>query len=97
VARIDDNTSVAYFGYRSDYDFSVELPIGDANRFSPLPSNRGQPTVFQPGRSSSYPNPAFSVSFSSSLLVWTLDGRTVTASRNANSCDQLNSPITEAP
>lgn len=31
---------------------TVELPVGDLNRFSPGPEDRGQPTHFPPGRAS---------------------------------------------
>jgi hypothetical protein len=89
VARIDDSTSVAYFGYLSDFAFPVEIPVGPLNRFDTGSDDRGQPIVFLPGRSRPYPNPAFGVVFHSDHLVWTLDGYTASASRSMQTCDQL--------
>ena len=86
VKRIGNDQYIAYFGYKNENPFAVTLAIGEKNKFSPNPQNRGQPTVFQPGRTPSYPNAAFNVSFNGSNLVWSLDGRTVTASSSSERC-----------
>ncbi|GAB4443431.1 MAG: hypothetical protein OHK0015_43420 [Chloroflexi bacterium OHK40] len=86
VARLDDGSYVAYFGFRNTASVPVVIEVGEQNNFSPEPANRGQPTTFPVGRSSYYPNAAFSVSFDGSRLVWSLNGSTATASRNSQSC-----------
>jgi uncharacterized repeat protein (TIGR01451 family) len=40
----------AVFGYESDNLVGETIPIGDGNAFSPPPQDRGQPTLFLPGR-----------------------------------------------
>jgi hypothetical protein len=50
VTNHGDGTYTAYFGYKSDNPSPVSLPIGAKNKFSPTLAERGQPTVFQPGR-----------------------------------------------
>lgn len=81
-----DGSFTAFFGYRNDNTIAVTTPIGQANRFTPNPQDRGQPVVFQPGRTPFYPNAAFAVRFDGNNLVWTLRGRTSTASRNSARC-----------
>ncbi|MYA08860.1 MAG: hypothetical protein F4060_04360 [Holophagales bacterium] len=46
----DDGTAVLVFGYYNHNSVAVEIPAGEANRFDPGPADRGQPTVFEPGR-----------------------------------------------
>ena len=46
----DDGTAVLVFGYYNHNTVAVEIPAGEANRFDPAPADRGQPTVFEPGR-----------------------------------------------
>ena len=46
----DDGTAVLVFGYYNHNSVAVEIPAGEANRFEPAPADRGQPTVFEPGR-----------------------------------------------
>jgi len=82
VADHGDGTYTAYFGYKNDNDYAVDIPIGERNKFTPTPQDRGQPTTFQPGRTPYYPDAAFSIDFDGSPLVWTLYGRTATASDN---------------
>jgi hypothetical protein len=43
------STYDAVFGYENDNLDAENIPVGDANNFSPPPANRGQPTVFMPG------------------------------------------------
>jgi uncharacterized repeat protein (TIGR01451 family) len=44
------STYDAVFGYENDNPVDITVPIGIANRFAPEPQNRGQPTIFRPGR-----------------------------------------------
>ena len=44
------STYDAVFGYESDNPADVSIPIGLANAVLPPPANRGQPTVFSPGK-----------------------------------------------
>lgn len=75
--------SVAYWGYRNDNNFPVTIKIGDGNKFSPAPQDRGQPTVFEAGRVVGQ----FATSFGAAAsLVWTLDGLTATASSSSTRC-----------
>jgi hypothetical protein len=37
-------------GYRNDNAFAAPIPIGSSNSFTPAPEDRGQPTLFEPGR-----------------------------------------------
>jgi hypothetical protein len=72
----------AYFGYLNNNAVAVTIPVGADNRFTGV-QDRGQPSVFQPGRQVA----VFVVRFDGNDLVWTLKGpdgntRTVTASKN---------------
>ncbi|MEM8962486.1 MAG: RTX toxin [Acidobacteriota bacterium] len=83
---VDDNgdgTFTAHFGYKNDNPIVVTVPIGNENKFSPSPQDRGQTTLFQPGRQVD----VFTVDFNGSNLVWTLAGRTSTASSNSSRCN----------
>ncbi|NJM42634.1 MAG: hypothetical protein HC853_18780, partial [Anaerolineae bacterium] len=72
---------IARFGYNNPNAFAVERVVGSANRFSPVPQNRGQTTVFLPGRQQF----TFNVPFIGGNQVWTLNGRTATASTSDRS------------
>lgn len=87
VAQNTDGTYTAKFGYKNDNSGEVTIPVGANNKFTPTPINRGQTTIFQPGRI----RYAFEVVFNGNNLVWTLkgpdnSGRTSTASRNSARC-----------
>ncbi len=82
VAPIQDGGYRAFFGYNNPNDVSVEIPIGPGNKFNRNPQDQGQPTTFEPGRTPFFPNAHFSVDFDGSPLVWTLNGKTATASDN---------------
>ena len=56
--------------------------VGPRNAFTPAPENRGQPVRFQPGRAPD----VFQVDFQGGTLVWTLTGRTATASAGSQRC-----------
>lgn len=81
----------AHFGYSSENPAAISIPVGGGNKFTPAPQDRGQPTVFVPGRTPAYPDAAFDVDFGGQNLVWTLKGpdgssRTATASSGSNRC-----------
>jgi uncharacterized repeat protein (TIGR01451 family) len=83
VAFANNAPSVAYWGYRNGNDFPVTIPIGSTNTFTPAPGDRGQPTVFEPGRLKG----VFAASFGgAATLVWHLDGKTATASSTSPHC-----------
>jgi len=75
----------AYFGYVNDSGHAVDIPVGLNNGFVPFPGDRGQPTHFEPGRSPSWPNAAFSVEFSG-VLTWVVDGHVAVASIASRPC-----------
>ncbi len=64
----------AVFGYQSTYPIPITIEVGANNAFSPAPSGRGQPTVFEPGRRYS----VFSVNFDGSDLTWTIQDPSAT-------------------
>jgi hypothetical protein len=74
VQRGAGNMYTAYFGYDNSTGAVVTIPVGPNNYFTLGPEDRGQTTVFQPGRVVN----AFSVTFararSSNLAVWYLRG-----------------------
>lgn len=70
-----DGTFTALFGYENTYAATQLIPVSSSNEFSPAPADRGQPTSFLAGRQID----VFSITWSGSDLMWTLDGTTVTA------------------
>jgi hypothetical protein len=85
VSDNGNGTLTGHFGYVNGNAFPVSVPVGSFNKFDSAAAtlNRGQPTVFQPGRTPYYPNAAFKVVFpSSEVRVWNLKGKTSTASNN---------------
>jgi hypothetical protein len=83
VRNNGDGTYTAFFGYKNDNSVSVYIPVGGKNKFTPTPQDRGQPRVFESGRHYK----VFTVNFNGSNLVWTLNGRTSTASSNSAPCN----------
>jgi hypothetical protein len=80
-----DNGNGSYtarFGYKNENLFDVTIPVGAKNKFTPAPENRGQTTTFVPGRQRN----TFTVTFDGRPLVWTLNGRTSTASSRSRRC-----------
>ena len=76
----------AVWGYRNDNDFPVQVPIGATNEFSPVPADRGQPKLFEPGRWTGI----FQIPFGNAgTLTWTLAGQTVTASSASTRCSAI--------
>jgi GH35 family endo-1,4-beta-xylanase len=82
VAQASNGSYIAYFGYNNPNSFTVGIPVGTQNRFSPAPQDRGQATQFAPGRVYG----SFKVPFWGNNLVWTLNGRTATASAQSAAC-----------
>lgn len=88
VTRNSNGTYTARFGYQNSNPFVVTIPVGNDNKFTPTPNQRGQVTTFQPGRVTN----AFTVNFTSNTtLVWYLRGldgrgRSVNASRTSTLC-----------
>jgi CSLREA domain-containing protein len=73
VQRLPNGKYRAYFGYDNTTGAAVTIPVGVNNYFTPGNPNRGQTTLFQPGRVTN----AFSVNFNASgsnLAVWFLKG-----------------------
>lgn len=75
----------AYFGYLNPNTYTVTIPVGERNRFHPDPEDRGQTTVFAPGRVSN----AFQIGPVSKNLVWSLDRGTATAGMDTTVCPRL--------
>ncbi len=67
-----NDTMTAWFGYLNVNDRSVYIPVGDKNSFSPTPADRGQATIFLPGRHKY----VFGVTFPNTINIeWQLNGR----------------------
>ncbi|MCX6031065.1 MAG: carboxypeptidase regulatory-like domain-containing protein [Chloroflexi bacterium] len=86
VVNNGNGTYTAHFGYNNPNPASMTALVGSNNQFSPNPQDRGQPTLFAAGRSASWPAAPFSVPFDGSNLVWTLTGKTATASNSSTQC-----------
>lgn len=87
----------ARFGYQNLNTVNVTIPVGTNNKFTPTPTNRGQTTVFLPGRQQF----VFDVPFNGSNLVWSLKGpdnlnRTSTASSTSAACATNHPPVANA-
>ncbi|NOK62478.1 MAG: 3',5'-cyclic AMP phosphodiesterase CpdA [Chloroflexi bacterium AL-W] len=78
VVANNDGSYTARFGYDYVGRGRTRIAVGPDNRFTPEPQDRGQPEVFVSGRW----RDMFTVDFDGSDLVWTLNGRTTTASDN---------------
>ena len=74
VRRNQNGSYTARFGYDNLTGAAVTIPVGANNYFTPGNQNRGQTTVFQPGRVTN----AFSVTFTkgrdNNLAIWLLRG-----------------------
>ncbi|GAB4204615.1 MAG: hypothetical protein OHK0022_29950 [Roseiflexaceae bacterium] len=91
VIRQSDGSLIGIFGYNNSSTSLASVPIGSSNTFSPTPDNRGQPTVFNPGREVA----VFRVPFSGTL-IWQLTGRNATASSASSTCS-LSRSDTQPP
>ena len=91
-----DGTFTAHFGYLNQTSIPIGVPIGPMNMFVPPPSDRGQPSVFQPGEH----NFVFQVTFDGSFgqeIKWMLkaDGdrrHQVEASATSEPCAAATTP-----
>ncbi len=73
----DDGAMTAYFSYANNDTNPTTVSLGVNNFFSPAPSNRGQPSVFQAG----VQRRVFQVTEASNVtLTWTLNGVAASAS-----------------
>ena len=50
VTAVAGGSYTALFGYKNENKSSITIPVGSNNKFYPSPINRGQTTVFKPGR-----------------------------------------------
>ena len=48
VRNNGDGTYTAFFGYKNENNVSVYIPVGNKNKFTPTPQDRGQTRVFLP-------------------------------------------------
>jgi RHS repeat-associated protein/uncharacterized repeat protein (TIGR01451 family) len=97
VVNNSGGSYTARFGYSNLNTVVVTIPVGANNKFTPTPIDRGQATVFQPGRQRF----VFDVPFNGSNLVWSLKGpdnqnRTSTASSNSAACASNHPPVANA-
>lgn len=86
VAEIEDGRLVAVFGYKNKKNTIVDIPLGESNKFTPPPIDRGQPTNFLPGRQRRVFAAPLPSDDDGSELVWRLAGRTATASSTTKRC-----------
>ncbi len=91
VQRNANGTYTARFGYHNTTGSAVTIPVGSNNHFTPGNQNRGQTTVFQPGRVVNAFSVTFTMSASATLGVWNLKGtdnvlRSVNVATNSPSC-----------
>ena len=89
ISENEDGSYTAYFGYKNPNSYQVEIPIGERNGFTPGSIDRGQPTIFLPGSSPTYPSSSFQVIFNGDRLTWNLDGNLVQASSKDRRCDPI--------
>jgi hypothetical protein len=74
VQRNANGTYTARFGYHNSTGAAVTIPVGANNYFTPGNQNRGQTTVFQPGRVINAFSATFTKGASNNLAVWYLRG-----------------------
>lgn len=84
-------TYTARFGYHNTTGAAVTIPVGANNYFTPGNQNRGQTTVFKPGRIVNAFSVTFTMSAGNTLGVWNLKGpdnllRSVNVATNSPSC-----------
>jgi hypothetical protein len=86
VVCVNDNGGgwfTARFGYQNDNSFTITIPVGANNRFSPAPEHRGQPEKFIPGGESVVVITNFNAPES---VSWILDGNTAVADSSSPVC-----------
>jgi hypothetical protein len=92
VEEVSEGLYRAYFGYKNKTGVQVEIPLGPENYFYPKPIDRGQPTIFEVGRSPSFPESPLSVEFNDLPIKWILAGKAVKASAISLPCELKNTP-----
>ncbi|MDR3666575.1 MAG: hypothetical protein P4L35_07020 [Ignavibacteriaceae bacterium] len=83
VQNNGNGTFTAHFGYQNDLDKTVLVPIGGQNSLSPGQSDRGQTTIFYPGKHAD----VFTVDFDGSNISWILDMQMKSASSSSPPCN----------
>ncbi len=78
----------AYFGYNNPNLYPVEIPIGKENRFHPFPQDRGQPTVFAPGRQRA----VFALDYQYGFVKWRIGHKWAMAWLKSPICDDNEPP-----
>ena len=68
------------FGYQNDNKWPIVKHVGGDNHFDPSPGDRGQPTIFQPGKHQKAFTPAV---LPNEILKWALDDNVVTVPASA--------------
>ena len=86
VEPMPDGSFVAHFGYWNRSEDALDWEIGLSNRFLGSSSDRGQPTMFAPGRSRPFPKAAFKVVSPGTELTWELDGQSASATWDSRPC-----------
>ncbi len=83
IVEISQTKYEAWFGYDNKNEGSVLLDHASENKFDPAPQDRGQPTVFLPGKH----DKVFSVEFEGNKkLMWKLDKEKAEASKDSPRC-----------
>jgi RHS repeat-associated protein len=85
VVESADGSLSGVFGYHNENAVPVAVPLGSENAFSPDPQDRGQPTLFQPGRSPAA-HGAFVAREGSGTLHWQLRALSAAASSGSPHC-----------
>jgi hypothetical protein len=80
----DNGHFIGVFGYENRNSVVVNVPIGNKNYFHHPPRDRGQPTTYQPGRTTY--EEGFSVAYQGQRITWHLAGRSATADRHSPRC-----------
>ena len=84
--------TAAYFGYYSEAEIELEVPLGEDNLVSAWAKVERQPTRFPPGASGSFPDAAFVATYrprdvpAGETLSWTLGPRTVRVTAETPRC-----------
>ncbi|MCK6565073.1 MAG: hypothetical protein HUU14_01920 [Dehalococcoidia bacterium] len=88
VADQGGGAYTAYFGYANENGAPVKIEPGEQNSLDPAVPGVTPPYLFQPGRTDSFPDAAFTADFNGKALTWTLkgpDGRTNSATADVSS------------
>ena len=77
-----DGVVTVYFGFSNPQTKEITLPIGEENKFTSPPFERGQPTAFKPGIF----YPAFSVPMDGPELTWHIGRSNIQVTRKTATC-----------